>query len=134
MRLWVCLLLMSHMMSLGEVKIEDFQWKNRLLVFVEGDEELVVDLKRERAGLAERQLRVFILSGDGAGEFAADERLEAEFKERLAIDGEELGVYLIGKDSRTTLSWAVGDFTFEKLYESIDAMPMRRREMEKGDR
>jgi hypothetical protein len=89
-------------------------------------------LETEEAALEERDLKVFILSGSGENEYAAKPELAAEFKARLKPPEDKPTVYLIGKDGRTTLEWPLSEFTFAKLYASIDAMPMRKREMRDG--
>jgi hypothetical protein len=74
-------------------------------------------------------MKVFILGGSGTSQYPADPKLTAEFIRRLSPDPETPKIFLIGKDGITTLSWEKGAFSFKKLYASIDAMPMRQREM-----
>lgn len=116
-------------MVFAQDRIEDFQWEYRLLVISGANDSIVESLGKEEAGIEERDLKVFILSGSGMGGYAAKDSLAAEFKKRLKPPEGKPTVYLIGKDGRTTLEWPLRDFTFEKLYASIDAMPMRKREM-----
>ncbi len=119
-------------LAFAQGTISDFQWKSRLLVISGADDGLVRLVGSETAGLEERDLKVFILSGSGKKEYAANPELADEFGKRLKpTDGKPM-VYLIGKDGRTTLEWALNEFSFAKLYRSIDAMPMRRREMREG--
>jgi len=119
-------------MCFAQDRISDFQGEFRLLVVSGADEGMVELLDREEAGLEERDLKVFILSGPGEKEYPAKPELAGEFKARLSPPDGKPMVYLIGKDGRTTLEWSLADFTFKKLYGSIDAMPMRRREMREG--
>lgn len=119
---------------LAQSSIEDFQWENRLLVISIGDPELVRQIERERSDLEDRDLRVFVLGGDGKSEHPANKGLSGEFGKRLRIEAGKPRVFLIGKDGRTTLSWQRKNFTFRKLYARIDAMPMRRQEMKKRNR
>ncbi len=119
-------------MLFAQGKISDFQWQYRLLVVSGADDKFAELLETEEAGLEERDLKVFILSGSGEKEFAAKPELAAEFRARLKPPAEKPMVYLIGKDGRTTLEWPLSEFTFAKLYASIDAMPMRKREMRDG--
>ena len=126
----VIVLMSSILFAQG--KISDFQWQSRLLVVNGADEKIVKLLGAEEAGLEERDLKVFIISGFGEKEYAAKPELAAEFKARLKPPAGKPTVYLIGKDGRTTLEWPLSDFTFAKLYASIDAMPMRKREMREG--
>ncbi len=114
---------------LASDRISDFQWKNRLLIIPESTQSLNDQLARENTGLDERDLKVFILSGPGASKHPTGKELAAEFTKRLSPDPKEPKIFLIGKDGRTTLSWKSTEFSFKKLYASIDAMPMRQREM-----
>lgn len=119
-------------MLFAQGKISDFQWQYRLLVVSGADERIVKLLETEEAGLEERDVKVFILNGYGEKEYAAKPGLATEFKARLSPPAGKSMVYLIGKDGRTTLEWPLEEFTFAKLCASIDAMPMRKREMRDG--
>ena len=129
MRFTLPVIFFAFSMVASQAKISDFQWKSRLLIISGADDKIVELLETEKAGIRERDLKVFILSGTGEASYAADPELAAEFKERLSPPVEKGMVYLIGKDGRTTLEWSLEDFTFKKLYGRIDAMPMRKREM-----
>ncbi len=118
--------------AFADMNIADFQWKNRLLIVSKADGKMADALRNEKAGLDERDLRVFILGGSAAGEFPVEEGLAKEFRQRLSPPEDRPTVYLIGKDGKTSLSWRIEEFTFRKLYASIDAMPMRQREMKEG--
>lgn len=134
MQLYLGLFLMTMMTTMGQEKVLDFQWKNRLLIFPRGNEGLVVELEGEREELDKRQLRVFILEGEGVKIFPASAVLGRAFRERLDIGEGDSSVYLIGKDGQTTLKWGREEFSFKKLYASIDKMPMRQREMRDRER
>jgi hypothetical protein len=125
-------LVLTASLAFAQDSIEDFRWKNRLLVFSEGDQSTLTKLVAEKAELSERDLKVFILSGAGDKAHPSGEKLAKVFRERFESTEGEPMAYLIGKDGRTTLKWKLADFTFEKLYAAIDAMPMRRREMREG--
>ncbi len=126
------LIVFTSSMVFAQGEISDFQWEFRLLAISGADDKIVKLLGKEEAGLEERDLKVFILKGSGKREFAAKPELAAEFKARLSPPAGNSMVYLIGKDGRTTLEWPLADFTFAKLYGSIDALPMRKREMREG--
>lgn len=119
----------SSCMAFADTEISDFRWKNRLLIISGATAELVKQLDAEKAGISERDLQVFILSGKGTSQHPTKPELAAEFTQRLKPNPESPKIYLIGKDGRTTLEWELEDFSFKKLYASIDAMPMRQREM-----
>ena len=57
----VIVLMSSILFAQG--KISDFQWQSRLLVVNGADEKIVKLLGAEEAGLEERDLKVFIISG-----------------------------------------------------------------------
>jgi hypothetical protein len=122
-------LALSSSMVFAGSSISDFQWKNRLFIVSGASEKLVKEIATEQKGIMERDLRVFILSGEGEKKYPVPPEFAVEIKKRLSPNAEEPLVYLIGKDSRTTLRWSLEEFSFEKLYSSIDAMPMRQREM-----
>ncbi|MGJ8644097.1 MAG: DUF4174 domain-containing protein [Luteolibacter sp.] len=115
---------------MGE-KIADFQWEKRLLVVSGADEGFLVSVEKEKAGLEDRDMRIFVLAGEE--QFAVGKELRAEFVKRLSVSEGDEKVWLIGKDGNTVLQWELEEFTFEKVFASIDGMPMRQREMrEKG--
>ncbi len=129
MKATVPLIVFTTSMCFAQGKISDFQWEFRLLVVSGADDSIVEIFETEEAGLEERDVKVFILSGSGEKDYAAKPELAEEFKARLPPPSGKPMVYLIGKDGRTTLEWPLADFTVAKLYASIDAMPMRKREM-----
>jgi len=110
-------------------RISDFQWKNRLLVASGASAELVDKINSAKAGMFDRDLKVFVLSGAGVERFPVGKDLSKEFVSRLNTNEDRPMVYLIGKDGKTTLNWPLDEFTIEKLFANIDAMPMRKREM-----
>ncbi len=112
--------------------LADYQWKKRLLVVTEGSKELAAGLESSKAGLIERDVEVFVLRGPaGTGKVPSAE-LAKELRERLKVRAESSEVILLGKDGRTVLRWATGEFTVAVLFARIDAMPMRKQET--GDR
>lgn len=114
-------------------RISDFKWQSRLLIVSGATVETLELLGSEKAGLEERDLKVFILSGAGLPEYGPKEALGNELERRLCPPKGKPMVYLIGKDGATTLSWLLGEFTIGKLFASIDAMPMRKREMREAE-
>lgn len=120
-------------MIFAQDKISDFQWQSRLLVVSGATKETVEMLESDEAGFEERDLKVFILSGEGLPEYAARPSLAKELESRLSPAKDKPMVYLIGKDGKTTLRWSLEDFTIAKLFASIDAMPMRKSEMREAE-
>ena len=129
----ITLVVSIALMCFANGGISDFHWKYRLLVVSGADDSIVNLLATQKPGLDERDLKVFILSGAGEKSFAAKPELAREFKARLTPPAGKSMVYLIGKDGRTILEWPLANFTFAELYGSIDAMPMRQREMREGE-
>ena len=129
----LALIAMSSTALLAETSVSDFRGKNRLLVIPVAREGFAAELERQKEELAERDLRVFILRGASASKFAAPPELAVELARRLASDPAMPQIHFIGKDGVTTLRWTAEEFSFAKLYASIDAMPMRRREMQKRE-
>lgn len=110
--------------------LADYQWKRRLLVVTQSNNDLAAKLEAARSELSERDLEVFILSGPvGLGKSPAP-KLAEELRERLRVKRDLAEVILLGKDGRTVLRWSAGEFTLTALFGRIDTMPMRRREME----
>lgn len=128
MRVFSLLLMVSTMIS-AETKISDFQWQSRVLVIPGADSGWSKKLEAEEANLKERDVRVFILEAEKGSKYSPGPELAKQFAERFQPDAGKPRVYLIGKDGHTTLEWPVRDFSFDKLYASIDAMPMRQREI-----
>jgi len=109
--------------------ISEFRWKKRLLVITEGNKQLATALIDSKAGLAERDLEVFVLSGPvGCGRVPTTP-LGNELRKRLGVQNDHPEVILLGKDGHTILRWKVAKFTMANLFGSVDAMPMRKQEM-----
>jgi hypothetical protein len=110
--------------------VADFQWKKRLLVVTRADEALGKQLADAPGRLCERDVEVFVLNGPvGPGKRPTDE-LATSLRELLKLDPAEVDqVILLGKDSRTTVRWKRTEFSPNALFRTIDAMPMRRRDM-----
>jgi hypothetical protein len=123
--LFVCLI-----PSLFAETLDDYRWKKRLLVVTGSSHELAARLKDAKQGLLERDLEVLVLAGPVGIWKSPDSSLAGELRERLKVRADPPEVILLGKDGRTILRWKADRFTVEALFASIDAMPMRKREME----
>jgi hypothetical protein len=106
--------------------LDDFLWKQRLLIVTGGLATMRTELAKQEAGLIERDVRIFILNEPGK---APGKALAAELSDRLKIRDGVAEVLLLGKDGKTTLRWKADEFTVAALFAKIDAMPMRRAEM-----
>lgn len=86
-------------------------------------------LDEDEAGLRERDIVVIRLVGDEVSSTPDVEGLEAgAIRETLGLDGAGFTVLLIGKDG-TVKRRSHEPVSLSSLFEQIDAMPMRRREM-----
>ncbi len=108
-------------------ELNDFRWKQRILVVTSSSLSLRVNLVKDEVGLLERDVRVFILDDP---EKAPSASLAAELKQRLKIRDGVDEVFLLGKDGRTILRWKAEEFTLSALFLKIDSMPMRKSEMQ----
>jgi len=110
--------------------LADYQWQKRVLVVTQASDELAATLTASKVGLVERDVEVLVLAGPvGCGKVPAAP-LVAELHARLNVQADQPEVILLGKDSHTVLRWPVKKFTVAALFRSIDAMPMRKREID----
>ena len=82
------------------------------------------------AGVEERDVVVFEVVGEGVtrGEEAWGRGVAQRLRERLGVEAGGFRFVLIGKDTGVKLR-SDEPVTMERLFATIDAMPMRRREM-----
>lgn len=119
-------------------QLDQHRWENRLLlVFAPHDEEALVEQQLEvftadRTGLAERDLLVYEIYAN-KGKAPNGETLSVqtmlELRRRFTVSNGDTVVILIGKDGGEKLRRTNELLTRETLYNTIDAMPMRRHEM-----
>ena len=122
-----------------ESPFSSYQWKNRLLViFVSGEEgeklleeqKVLIDISNE--DFAIRKLKALLITENKVLMLSNDIDLKIsseEAKEFLSVkQGSHFQVSLIGLDGGIKLQQNI-PITEEKLYNTIDAMPMRQREM-----
>lgn len=126
MKLLAILLSLTVVESIGG-ELNDFRWKQRILVVTSSSLSLRVNLMKDEVGLLERDVRVFILDDP---EKAPSASLAAELKQRLKIRDGVDEVLLLGKDGRTILRWKAEEFALSALFLKIDSMPMRKAEMQ----
>ena len=126
----------------SEAGMQRFQWQNRpLLVFAPGPD--APDLRRQleiaqndAAGWRDRDMVTIVVAGDQPvtvdGTRAKDLANDA-LRQRYAVTGEAFAAILVGKDGTQKLRHDA-PISADKLFRTIDAMPMRRREMrQQGD-
>ncbi|WP_040605704.1 DUF4174 domain-containing protein [Salisaeta longa] len=126
--------------------LSDYRWRYRLLlVFSPPGDTTARHAQRarwapHRAGFAERDLRVIHVQGATNAVLAPmlGERPSARsgpavaraLRTRFAIPGDRFAVLLIGKDGTVKARYDA-PVNARTLFERIDAMPMRRREMQR---
>jgi len=119
--------------------LEDYKWKNRILVLV--DEATDTDaiqsqlqaLTAEEAALLDRDLRIFLVAKNNVSyQNGKLSDISAEnLRQKLNIPLEFKGLLLIGKDGGVKMK---KEFLVdpETIFSLIDGMPMRRAEMRKS--
>lgn len=118
--------------------LDDFQWKNRLLIIYSADQKST-QLQEQLDAIAqikkrykERDLKVIILRNEKVEIWNSNENHDFQFNQiikELNIDEDKLYQnLLIGKDGGGKLR-SNSPISNEKLFDTIDAMPMRQREI-----
>jgi len=101
-------------------KLEALRWENRVLVIhepvltAEEGKARVESLKKAKEDLEERDLAIL--------------KMDAEMKKKYQVKEDTFVLLLFGKDGGLKLRQE-GKMDLEALYELIDQMPMRQREM-----
>lgn len=123
----------------SHAQFEEHQWNERVVLLFADDlqnrqmEEQLNALLEHKEGLSERDLVVYTVLADElkARHGTAKTKAEpAKIRQSLEVRPDEFRFILIGKDGTVKLS-EVEIVSSEKLFKTIDAMPMRQREMGK---
>ncbi|ADR20109.1 hypothetical protein MATR_22780 [Marivirga tractuosa] len=122
--------------------LDDFQWKNRLLIIYTADQKStqldkqLAEITRNKEGYNERDLKVIILKNQKVEIWNSNKNHLLDFhqiiKELNIEEKQPLQNLLIGKDGGVKLK-SNSTISNEKLFRIIDAMPMRQREMRDGN-
>ncbi|WP_375581249.1 DUF4174 domain-containing protein [Marivirga tractuosa] len=141
MRQILLLTILIFQMSCAQAQItnlDDFQWKNRLLIIYADDqkssqlEEQLAKISINKEGYKERELKVILLKKEKVDIWNLNENHQLDFhqiiKELKIEENQPYENLLIGKDGGVKLR-SNSPFSNEKLFNTIDAMPMRQREM-----
>ena len=120
--------------------LKNYKWKNRIiLVFTtdaDGKEEQQLSLfKEQSAGMEDRDLMFFRIKESkviGPEDKSYPAYTADQLRNKYRVQQGEFTVILIGKDG-TEKPRQHDILKTEKLFATIDAMPMRQREMRKGD-
>ena len=121
--------------------LTQFQWKNRLLfIFAEDDSHpLFKDLQRQivahKAEVEDRDLIVFEVPAQSPARMNTNQisRKDADsIRNHFAISSDTFSLILVGKDGGVKLK--LHEYaSLEEVFELIDSMPMRQREMRQKD-
>lgn len=121
--------------------MDAFAWQKRPLVVIVPSmqaplrEAQRAQVAEHRAGFAERDMAYVEVVGDAV---LVDDRPRvdldaAAIRARYGVDGETSVVLLVGKDTGVKLRSVDAPIAWSTLRATIDAMPMRQREMREGD-
>lgn len=115
--------------------LESYQWKNRLLLLfapsknnAEYQQQMQL-FQGQKASFAERNLLIIELLTEGTSRVDAQEA--AKIRERFNVNHKEFRVVLVGKDG-TAKRQEHSPVSPQSIFETIDAMPMRRQEMRRS--
>ncbi len=117
-------------------ELEDYQWKNRILLLVDAFPDTdalqsqLDELTSDKKALEDRDLVIFrvtpeaVFDRDGSRSPLSAERIYRKFN----LDSGFTGTVLIGKDGRSKLEKPF-EVSAQTIFALIDGMPMRRAEM-----
>ncbi|MDZ7692530.1 MAG: DUF4174 domain-containing protein [Balneolaceae bacterium] len=121
--------------------LDDYQWKNRLLlIFAETESEnsyknQLNEFQDQQAGFDDRNLKVFHLFKNDQSfgdEKSISNSKTIELFDRFEVLDHAFVVILIGKDGTEKLR-TKSVLNTDKLFSVVDAMPMRQQEMRNSD-
>ncbi|MEM7381941.1 MAG: DUF4174 domain-containing protein [Bacteroidota bacterium] len=115
-------------------ELSDYRWENRILLIMDAEKDIpsrqkqINLLKREQVELTERDLLVFVFTGDS---LLTSEGKPVKMKLKDIPEKSYQGVILIGKDGGEKYR---KEFPVDPklIFERIDVMPMRRAEIRAG--
>ena len=143
MRVLLIALLLAMTTSANANPLAAYRWQNRpLIVFAPASDdarlaEQMRALNDARAGLKDRDQVVLVVTSEGIEPAlgpdpdGASAEAATALRERFGIGPNDFAVILVGKDGTEKLR-ETEPLSTESLFGTIDAMPMRRREMREG--
>jgi hypothetical protein len=139
---WMCVACVIALTMAGRgmaAELDVHLWRERpLLLFAPSADHpervrLVKELERRRHELDERQIVVYELLPRGAAR-VGDKPLGAatveDMRRRFAVTADQAVLILIGKDGGEKLRAGLGTVDLDTVFRRVDAMPMRRLEMQ----
>lgn len=135
------LILFTVSASMEAQNIRQHEWNNRLLLILSNENskslyQEQVDLLKENAeGLEERKMIIYTIMPDKykKGLFSDSWKESTDLNDRFRQKNTDFEVILIGLDGGVKLR-QTDVLRIEKLFSTIDAMPMRQREMRKNQK
>ncbi|WP_114751252.1 DUF4174 domain-containing protein [Pleomorphovibrio marinus] len=129
----VTLLWVSTMMN-EAITLEDLKWKKRVLLVFPSSEEMGFDWEMSDSlalEIEDRDLIYFVFADTlhSNSSFTFDENYREELLKRYALGSKESCYVLIGKDGGSKVRKEGISVNWKDLFATIDAMPMRQREM-----
>ena len=109
--------------------LDPYRWKNRILVIFNGDELKKSQreiLEHDIPGLHERDIIILGLGGEREPFRIVPDIELKQLRKAFALD--EPSIALFGKDGSVKARWD-GAASISDIFEIIDSMPMRKREM-----
>jgi hypothetical protein len=127
----------------NEDVLNEYRWKNRpILLFAPSKadsafQQIDKNINGLQDELDDRDIVLFQLFTAGksaAGDTLLDEETAAELYRIYDVNPEAVTLVLIGKDGGEKLRQHIDEIDFKTVFDRIDAMPMRRREMQNRNR
>jgi hypothetical protein len=130
-----------HAQSLDNFDLGDYKWNSRVLIvfspntFNADYRDQTKALKTSKSGVKDRDLEVFYAldqsSALAKGKIIPDDEA-ANLRNQFDVPSQNFTTILIGKDGTEKLR-SSGAISSNKLFKTIDSMPMRKLEMKKDD-
>jgi len=126
-------------MSLNAQDLSKHQWKDRLVLIIAEDEnneklqQQLTELQKNQKGLKDRKLIIYQILPEkyNTGFQIETWNNSAELYKKYKTDKDDFKVILIGLDGGEKLA-QTEILSAEKLFNTIDSMPMRQSEMRKN--
>lgn len=120
--------------------LENLKWENRVILLFTGakEDEMVKEqlsiLNSEKDGVDERDLKVFVITASEVRSQSGRNVQNAsasDLRSRFKINSSSFTFILLGKDGGVKLR-EMFTVSSDRIFNLIDSMPMRRREMNNG--
>ena len=115
--------------------LNDYRWTHRILVLdvshPEAMDALEVELTTRMADIEERKLMVLVVLPSTLKVYGSASETDhaTELRQQLIARLEGHRAFLVGFDGGLKAHYSKGQFSFNHVFDHIDAMPMRRAEL-----